>query len=766
LPGGIRLGPYEIIKALGAGGMGEVYRARDTRLDRSVAVKVLSWGSPELVSRFQREARAAAALNHPNIVGLLDVGTHEGVHFLVSELLEGQTLHDKLRAGPLSAAEAVEIALQILEGLAAAHEKGIVHRDLKPENLFVTKDGTVKILDFGIAKLIPMTGRQVSSATEPGALLGTIGYMSPEQAMGLDADYRSDIFSFGAVLYEMLCGERALSGNPAPALPDVVANTVPPQRVTSASGVSAALDSIVRRCLERDPARRFQSARELILELESARSRRHRSRYGIGVAVIALIAALAGVAVARWTRLGRSAPARSLAVLPLENLSGQSDQEYFADGLTDALIAALSQIHSLRVVSRTSAMGYKQTRRPLREIARALNADLIVEGSVVRDRDRLRVTAQLIDGATDRHLWARSYERSVRDVLNLQSEVARTIAREIRVSLTPQEEARLTAPRSVNPEAHEAYLMGRYAFNKRTEAGLKQALQYYQRAADLDPGYATAHAAIASTYNLMQFYSGFSPSSVFPRAKEAAQKAIRLDDSLPEAHAALAYVTAYHDWDWAAAEREFKRAIELLPNDADVYHSYSRYLAATGRVDEALENVRHAQELDPAPLIFKANEAITLYFARRYDRAIEQLRKVADLDPSFYVAYWGLGLCLEQLGDALGAIAQFEKAVALTKETSPNMLAGLGHAYALAGRRGDALRILERLGALAKERYVPSYYAASVHVALGNLTTAVDLLERSYEERSTLLGYVKMDPRLDPLRPQPRFQALLSRIGL
>jgi serine/threonine-protein kinase len=736
LPAGTRLGPYEIVKALGAGGMGEVYRARDTRLDRSVAVKVLSWDSPELVSRFQREARAAAALNHPNIVGLLDVGTHEGVHFLVSELLEGQTLDDKLRAGPLPAAEAVEIALQILEGLAAAHEKGIVHRDLKPANLFVTNDGTVKILDFGIAKLLPMAGRQVSSATRSGALLGTIGYMSPEQTMGVAADHRSDIFSFGVVLYEMMGGQ-----------------------------LSAEFDRIVQRCLERDPGRRFQSAREVILELESVRSRRHRGRYGIGVAVIALIAALAGLAVARWTHAGRSAPARSLAVLPLENLSGLSDQEYFADGLTDALITDLSQIHSLRVVSRTSAMGYKQTRRPLREIARALNAELIVKGSVVRDRDRVRVTAQLIDGATDRHLWARSYERNVRDVLNLQSEVARTIAREIRLTLTPQEEARLTAPRSVIPEAHEAYLMGRYAFNKRTEAGLKQALQYYQRAVDLDPGYAAPHAAIASTYDLLQFYAGFSPSSVFPQAKKAAEMAIQLDDSLPEAHAALAYVTAYYDWKWAAAEREFKRAIELLPNDADVYHRYSRFLAATGRVDEALENVRHAQELDPAPLIFKANEAITLYFARRYDRAIEQLRKVAELDPNFYVAYWGLGLCLEQRGDAPGAIAQFEKAVAL-KEGDLNMLAGLGHGYALAGRRGDALRILDRLAGLAKQRYVPSYYAATVHVALGDPATALDLLEQSYGERSTLLGYLKMDPRLDPLRPQPRFQALLSRIGL
>jgi tetratricopeptide (TPR) repeat protein len=264
----------------------------------------------------------------------------------------------------------------------------------------------------------------------------------------------------------------------------------------------------------------------------------------------------------------------------------------------------------------------------------------------------------------------------------------------------------------------------------------------------------------------MQFYAGFSPRLVFPRARDAAQKAIQLDDSLPEAHAALAHVTAYYDWDWAAAEREFKRAIDLLPNDADVYHSYSRYLAATGRVDEALENLRHAQELDPAPLIFKANEAIALYFARRYDRAIEELRKVAELDPSFDTAYWGLGLCLEQAGDPLGAVAQFEKASAMTQESNPNALSALGHAYALAGRRSDALRILDRLAALAKKRYVPSYYGATVHVALGDKASALDLLERSYEERSTLLGYLKMDPRFDSLRPEPRFRALLSRIGL
>ena len=761
---------YAVEREIGHGGMGRVFAARDLKLGREVAIKLLPPGahSDEQLRRFEQEARAAGSLDHPNVLVIHDIGVLEGEPYIVSELLQGATLRKRLGGKELSPAKAVDWALQLAQGLRAAHDKGIVHRDLKPENLFVTNEGRLKILDFGIAKLAAPSAQ---SGTREGAILGTVGYMAPEQVRGQRADQRSDIFACGGILYEMLAGRRPFEGSSDLETASAILNQEPSPLPRH---VPPELDRIVRRCLEKDPADRFQSTADLALALGTTPSlakgrlglRRPR-QYGIAAAVIAL--AIGVVTVLTLTRNRRpdgSKHAQSLAVLPLENLSGQPDQEYFADGLTDALITDLSQIRSLRVVSSTSAMRYKKARPPLREIASALNADLIVEGSVVRDHDQVRVTARLIDGATDRHLWTRSYERSVRDVLNLQGEMARTIAREIRVTLTPQEEARLAVARSVSPEAHEAYLMGRYAFNKRTEAGLKQALQYYRRAIDLDPGYAPAHAALASTYNVMQFYAGFSPTIAFPLAREAAQKALQLDDSLAEAHAALARVAAYYDWEWANADREFKRAIDLQPNDPDVYHSYSRYLAATGRVDEALENVRHAQQLDPAPLIFKANEAITLYFARQYGLAIEQLQKVAELDPNFYVAYWGLGLCLEQRGDASGAIVQFEKALALKQESNPNVLASLGHAYALADRRSDALRVLERLAALATTRYVPSYYAATVQIGLGEPGKAIALLEKSYAERSTLLGYLKMDPRFDPLRRESAFQALLSRIGL
>jgi tetratricopeptide (TPR) repeat protein len=361
-------------------------------------------------------------------------------------------------------------------------------------------------------------------------------------------------------------------------------------------------------------------------------------------------------------------------------------------------------------------------------------------------------------------VWARSYERAAGDVDNLQRELARTIAREIGVTVTPREEARLAATRTINPEAHEAYLEGRYAWNKRTETSLNQALGYFQRAIDLDPRYAPAYAGLADTYNLMQFYGGYSPNAVFPHAREAAQKALTLDDSLPEAHAALAYVLAYYDWKWSDAEREFRRTLELVPNNAGVYHSFSRFLAATDRINEALATLQRAQELDPVPLAFKLNQGITLYFGRQYDRAIEQLNKVLELDPKFVVAHWGLGLAFEQKKDYPRAIAEFEQSAAGTSDA--NMLGGLGHAYAVAGRVEDAREILHRLDAIGAKHYVPSYFAAEIHLGLGDVPKAADLLERSYDEHSTLLGYAKMDPRLDPLRTNPRFLTLLARIGL
>ncbi|MFY9550495.1 MAG: serine/threonine-protein kinase, partial [Thermoanaerobaculia bacterium] len=572
LSAGTRLGPYEILDQIGAGGMGVVYRARDTRLGREVAVKVL----PESLSadsdrlrRFEQEARAASALNHPNIITVHDFGQQNGSPYVVSELLEGATLRERLTQGSPPARKAVDYGIQIAHGLAAAHEKGIVHRDLKPENVFVTQDGRVKILDFGLAKLTQPeaadggTKAPTQAGTEPGVVLGTVGYMSPEQVRGQAADPRSDIFSFGAVLYEMLTGERAFRGESAIETMNAILKEEPPEISASRPHLSPALDRVVRRCLEKSPAERFQSSRDLGFALaeaagssaqpasvfrEGGRSWRVLGTVAASLAsviVLALVLDLAGLRRRLLGRGGAAQPIHSLAVLPLENLSRDPQQEYFADAMTEELIASVSQISALRVISRTSVMQYKAAKRPLPEIARALNVDAVVEGSVLRSGDSVRITAQLIDAKSDRHLWAKSYQRDLRDVLALQGEVARAIAREVEAKLTGAERARLERSHPIDPRAHEAYLQGRLFLEEGSEEGLKKAFDSFQKALQIEPNFAGAYSGLASYYAILPFHSQFSPAQVFPQARAAAQRAVELDENLAEAHASLAYIRAY-----------------------------------------------------------------------------------------------------------------------------------------------------------------------------------------------------------------------------
>ncbi|HEY3043677.1 MAG TPA: protein kinase [Vicinamibacterales bacterium] len=770
---GQSLDHFRIDAVLGAGGMGVVYRAYDTRLERTVALKVVSDRSldPEARQRLVREARHASALSHPNICTMYEIGDIAGDPFIAMEYIDGEPLDRIVARGPLPVRQVLEYGLQIAGALAHAHGRGILHRDLKASNIVIAGDGRATILDFGVARRLDANAVDRASRSDLDApIAGTLAYMAPEVLRGQPADARADIWALGIVLHELLAGAAPFSGETGFALSSAILHEPPaalPPDVPN--GVAA----VVTRCLEKDPQRRYQQATDVQADLERAQRtlerRRGRTVLVTGAAAIAAIAVL-GAAWLAAVRVRSGGPPpivseRSLAVLPLDNLSGRADQDYFADGLTDALITDLSQIHALRVVSRTTIQTYKGSHAPLPDIARALHVDLVVEGSVVRTGDHVRVTAQLIDAGADRHLWARSYERSIDDVVSLQREVARAIAREIGVTVTPREEARLAPTATINPEAHEAYLEGRYAWNKRTEASMKQALEYFNRAVAIDPKYAPAYAGIADTYNLMQFYSGYSPNVVFPPAREAAERALALDEALPEAHAALAYVLAFYDWKWADAEREFRRTLELEPNNADVYHSFSRFLAATGRIDESLANLKHAQELEPTPLIFKANEGITFYFARQYDRTIEQLNKVLELDPTFDTANWGLGLAYEQKHDYGRAIREFEHASA-TSPGSANVLGSLGHAYALAGRRDDAMRVLSRIEEIGRTHYVPSFFSAEVYLGLGDNARALELLEKSYEEHSTLLGYAKMDPRLDPIRNNPQFAGLLRRIGL
>jgi len=790
---GTKLGTYEIIEMVGAGGMGEVYRARDTTLGREVAIKVL----PSIFSRdadrlrrFEQEARAAAGLNHPNILSIHQFGTQDGAPYIVSEFLEGETLRVSLQRGPLPVDRAIDYTLQMVRGLSAAHQKGIVHRDLKPENLFVTSSGWLKILDFGLAKLRrpeefaeaaeAMTG---GSSTVPGIIMGTVGYMSPEQVRGQQVDHRSDIFALGSIFYEMLSGERAFRGStPADTLSAILTREPSPLAGTN-SKITPPLDRIIERCLKKDPSGRFQSADDLGSALKSLSgasaslrdgsvrsnvpprmmSRRQAIWFG-GLALLALLALLVAANVGGIRGARGAGHIQSLAVLPLANLSGDSAQDYFADGMTEAMITELAQISGLRVISRTSVMQYKGGKKSLPEIARELHVDSVLEGSVLRSGEKVRITAQLIQAVPERHLWAKSYDSDLRDVMAVQSEVARSVAGEIRVKLTASEEARLQKSRPVNPQAHDAYLRGRYFRRKGGLENVEKARQYFEQALDIDPLYAPAYAALADYYSVLPFYTGARRDEVLPKAKAAVTKALELDDSLAEAHSSLAYIYTYYDWDWARGDQEFQRALQLNPNDAAVRHRYSRYLSSLGRIDEALREIKHEQELDPLSQVAKANVGMIYYFARQYDSAMKPLNDVLKEDPKFDTAYWGLGLIYEQKGMPAEAVTQMEKAAALSPD--PNTMASLAHAYAIAGQKDKAHKVLEDLEGQAKKENISGYQFAVIYAGLGEQEKALAELEKAFKERSTLLGYIRMDPRLDPIRSDRRFIDLQRRIGL
>jgi len=798
LPSGTKLGPYEIKTPLGAGGMGEVYRARDARLARDVAIKVL----PESVSndaerlwRFEQEARAVAALNHPNVMSVHDIGAQDATHYIVTELLEGKTLRERLKSGALTSSRTAEYATQIAHGLAAAHEKGIVHRDLKPENLFVTKDGRIKILDFGLAKLTQAQAGSAHSAptisgeTEPGLVMGTVGYMSPEQVRGQTADHRADIFAFGAILYEMLTGKRAFQKPTSPETMNAILNEDPgiSQAVLN---LPLALQRIVHRCLEKNPEQRFQSASDLAFALEalsdsgsslssgtrnatemppSASVPRMR-RWAIGIASASVLALLtvAIMNVGGWRNqlLGRrgSPTIQSLAVLPMENLTGDASQEYFSDGMTDELITELSKLSALKVISRTSVMQYKSTKKTLPQISRELGVDGIIEGSVAREGEQVRITVQLLDGPNDRHLWAHSYQKELPGILALQSDVARAIAIEIKVHVSPDERIRLATIRLVNPEAHEAYLRGNSYFSQPSEAAWRNGLQSFEKAVTIDPNYALGYAALSDAYVELGSDSVLPANEAYPRAKAAALRALELDDNLSEAHLALANLRHWYDWDFPGAEREYKRAIELSPSDARVHADYAFFLCRMGRSEEAIAEARHALESDPLSVLAQRRLGVVLHYSRRYDEAIEQYRKVLQSFPNmFFVRY--------QLARVYIAKGRYEQAAAEVRKLeeiggSSDMLNSLlGVAYAFAGKKGEAIEIQSALKEKRKRAFVHPYLIAEIYIGLGEKQQALDWLEKAYEERDDWVVWFKCDPIPDSLRSEARFQALMHRIG-
>jgi eukaryotic-like serine/threonine-protein kinase len=750
------IGRYRVTATLGAGGMGTVYRAYDEKLRRDVAIKLLHPVScTDGDTRILQEARASSALNHPGICTVYEVENEGSEAFIVMELVEGQPLVDVIPAAGLPFETVVRYGLQIVDALAYAHGRHVVHRDVKPSNLLVTSEGRIKILDFGLARQIePHAGdrtTQSQSVLESSALAGTLPYMAPEQLRGEPATPRTDVWSMGIVLYELATGRRPYEGDTPFTLSSMILSEGPrplPEHV------KPGLRKIVLRCLARNPSERYQDAGQVHAALEALETPSD---------VTTTHHAPANRASRRPSPRTR---VRSLAVLPLDNLSREPDEDYFADGMTDALITTLAQIGALRVISRTSVMRYKGTLKPLPEIARELNVDAIVEGTVLRSHGRVRIATQLIHAATDTHLWAKQYETAMSDVLALQGDVARAIADEIRIQLSPQEKSRLARSRQVNPVAYESFLKGRHLWYQRSPDALKRAVESLQHAIELDPGYALAHAGLADAL-VTQGWDLFGladPSENYPRAKQAAQKALELDPSCAEAHAALGWAAAGFDWDWTTAETELRRAIELKPQYGPVHIWYSHFLRAMDRTEESLAESRRALECDPLGLVLNMHLGWHHLYSRQYEKAVEQCKKTLELDQTFILAHLFLGQAYEQLGLFPSAISEFEKTVDLSRR-HPVYVADLAHGYAVAGRQVEARNLLDELIETSRHRYVAARGIAEIHIGLDDPDQAFAWLDRAFLHRNGWLIHVRENPRYDRLRTDPRYADLVRRMN-
>jgi TolB-like protein/tRNA A-37 threonylcarbamoyl transferase component Bud32/Tfp pilus assembly protein PilF len=784
---GETLGRYRIVATIGSGGMGVVYRAFDPTLEREVALKLLNSKALDSTSardRFLREARALSQLNHPHICTIYEIGDTEGRTFIAMEYVRGRPLSALIPADGLPTESMVRYGAQIADAIGHAHAHGVVHRDLKSANVVVTPESAVKVLDFGLAKQVESDPDRAIAAqeasrrstltagiTQPGVVMGTPGYMAPEVLVGQPADARADIWALGVILHEMATGTLPFTG-PTPL--EMASAILKESPTPLPARVSPTLRRIVQRCLAKDVGLRYQTAGEVRAALEAAgpgsapevrpvRPVVRRTAF----AVVSVLAAVAITAVAlnwsAWRSRPATAPIRSVAVLPLENLSGDPEQEYFADGMTEQLTADLSSITTLRVISRTSAMQYKGAGKPLSTIARELNVDAVVEGSIVRAGERVRITARLIQAATEEIVWARSYERDLRDVLALQGEVARSIAGEIGITLTAQEQTRLASARPVDPEAHRLFLLGRFHANQGSEEGLKKAVQHFDLAIAKDPGYASAHTGLAEAYvGLSSFY--VHPEEAMPKAKAAVQTALRLDESLADAHAVAGYIHLIYDWDGPAAARELDRAIQLNPNLSTARLNYAAYLSTQGRRDESVAEVRQAVELDPLSLRAHSEGASLLLFAQRYDEAIDLAGKALELDPNFAFALVWQGVAYAEKGRFQEAVASLQKAARLDK--SPTILALGAHVHAVGGQKREAAALIREVEEAAEQRYFCPYEIGAAYVSLGDFDSAYKRFRQGVEDKADCMAWLGVEPWIEPFRSDPRYAQLLRDVGL
>ncbi len=763
---------YKILAKLGEGGMGVVYKAEDTKLERIVAIKFLPHhiaANAEERERFKIEAQAAAALNHPNIATIHAIEEVDGEMFIVMEFIDGQELRKLLiDNGQLSIDNCLNYATQIAEGLKAAHTKGITHRDIKSSNIMVTESGQVKIMDFGLAKIAG--GAQL---TKDHSTLGTAAYMSPEQARGEKVDHRTDIWALGVVLYEMLTGQLPFRGVYEQAVIYSILNEQAEPITNLRSDTPQALQQITNKALAKKVNERYQSINEMLHVLRQSGnqifvaerspavvSRKSKRSVLYAAAAGLVILLLAGIIYFRQPAELVS-QINAIAVLPLTNLSGDPNKEFFADGMTEALISDLGQIEALRVISRTSVMQYKNLIKPLPEIAKELNVDAVVEGSVQSSGDQVEINVRLIEATTEQRLWSKSYGRELRDVLTLQREVALAIAREINAQVTMEERALLEKNRTVDPKAYELYLWGRNFRDKETPENIKQAVDYFERAITIDPNFAPAHADLIVPYIISGGFGVLPVEEAKSKARQAAAKALQLDQMNAEAHTGLGVIREFFDWNWSDAEEEFRQAVELNPGSRASHYEYGLFLIRMGKTEEGLAELKRAQEVDPLSEAMNANAAYAYIYNRQNDQAIEQCKKTLTFFPNSSVTHL-------MLGQAYFLKRMYEEAIGVL-ETEVTASAGidevrfgfLGSAYALSGHSDKALKMLE------ESRQDGSRYSmAMIYTSLGEKDKALPLLKQAYDERSPFLVYILRNPIFDPLHSEPRFQALLKKMSL
>ncbi|HXP16260.1 MAG TPA: protein kinase, partial [Terriglobales bacterium] len=770
----------------------------DLRLGRSIALKFLPPDlvrDPQALERFQREARAASALNHPNICTIHEIDQFEGQPFIVMELLEGQPLKRMILGRPLSSPQILEIAIQIADALDAAHESGIIHRDLKPGNIFVTKRGQAKVLDFGLAKLVPaprQTPEEVGISALPtvsgmhltstGVALGTVAYMSPEQARGEELDRRSDLFSLGAVLYEMATGRLAFGGGTTAVVFEAILNRAPVSAVRLNPELSPDLGWIAAKLLEKDRRLRYQSAAELQADLKRVKrdtessgvptfatpksSVPWRKPAWIAAAVVCLLLLIVVLLPRNWRDrlLGGPGRIRSIAVLPFVNAGADPNIEYLADGVTEGIIGSLSRVPDLRVMARSTVFSYKGREINAQKVGKELNVDAVLLGRVAQRGDTLTIQTDLVGVSDGSELWGDQFNRKVSDLIAVQGDIAKEIYDNLRPRLTGGEATQVAKHDTENSDAYQLYLQGLFYWNKWTEEGFRKAIDYFNQAVEKDPNYAQAYAGLADTYNFLGESGYMAPHQVWQNAKSAAMQAVKLDDSLPQAHISLALVRESYDWDWDGAESEFKRAIQLNSNSASGHQWYGDFLMRMGRFDEARMELKKAQDLDPLSLLTNTSLGRLLYFTRQYDAAAQQLTKTLDMDAKFVPAQHAIESAYAQNGKYREAIAQRQKV--LTLSGNPDLAATIGEDFRTSGYPGVMKSWLAGLMEVSKRGYVSPYNIAQIHAQLGDKNQTLASLEQAYNQRDSNLTYVKVEPAFDEVRSEPQFQQLVQRLGI